>query len=145
MGVPLPKPGLARRASQFFSVVAVAALILVFLGPAIDHHFAERQHDHSHLYLSSAAANHGHPGLHPFEQLHSHGAVVTNDAEQDGVIYQTSDDRTGDSGSASGAVVINNGLSLLIDGRDLLSLAVAPGEGLYLEAFVPPPKKPPRA
>ena len=135
---------LTRWAWQFLPLLAFAAVILAFLGPALDHHFAERQHDHSHLYLSRAAASHGHPGLHPFEQFHSHGTVATNDAEHDGVIYQTSDDRTGDSGSASAGAVINNGTTFLFDGRDLLSLAVAPDEGLYLEAFVQPPKKPPR-
>lgn len=52
-------------------VALAAAVVMVFLGPALDHRFAERQHDHSHTFLTATAASHGHPELHPFEESSS--------------------------------------------------------------------------
>ena len=125
-------------------MMAISAMILVFLGPAMDHHFAERQHDHSHLYLTSPAAGFEHPGLHPFEQTHSHDGSSTDGAGYDGILYQTSDNGSEDSGSIVFGAVINDSLTP-IGAVDSLSLSIAAGDGPYFEAFVAPPKKPPRA
>ena len=52
------------------SLVLLAAALLIFsaLGPALDHHFAERHPDHSHMYLGTVGPDHS----HPFEHSHIH-------------------------------------------------------------------------
>ena len=117
-------------------------MVLTFVSPALDHHFAERQHDHSHVYLTSSAASLGHPGLHPFEQAHTQDVSSADDQIQLGILYQTSDDSLEDSSSVVVAVVLDSHTP--IKAGDLLSLAIFDGEGPYLEAFVEPPKRPPR-
>lgn len=145
MGIPPRKLSLARRAWRFLPVLAAAAVIFGFLGPTIDHHFVERQPRHSHIYLNNAAAGLVHLGLHPYEQHHHHGAVSTDESEENGILYQTSDDGHGDSGPFSGEAVIYNGLIYQLGGGDSLSLAIAAGDTPHLEAFVAPPGRPPRA
>lgn len=139
------KSALKCRARQVLPVLAVAAVILAFLGPAMDHHYAERQHNHAHLYLTSVSASHGHPGFHPFEQFHPHNDSSRFGHGQDGVLYQTSGDGTSDSGSQLGGALINGGRTYHLGGGDPLSPAFPSGNGLYLEIFVSPPEKPPRA
>ncbi|MDA1129264.1 MAG: hypothetical protein O2913_11285 [Chloroflexi bacterium] len=143
MGLPFRNLGLARTAWQSLSVLAIVAVILAFIGPAMDHHFAERQHDHSHVYLTNSAASYGHPGLHPFEQTHYHGPSPADHLGQDGILFQTSNDGSQDSGSVVVGAVLNDGPTQISAG-DLLSLAIFDGEGPSLEAFVEPPKNPPR-
>jgi hypothetical protein len=43
-------------------------LLLPLFGPLLDHHFAERQHDHVHVYPGRVTPDHA----HPYEQPHSH-------------------------------------------------------------------------
>ena len=122
-----------------------AAVVFVFLGPAIDHHFAERQYGHSHLYLTPSSASDGHPGLHPFEESHSHTELAVEDTERNGILYQTSNDGLGETGSPSVAAVFDDGLGYPLHLRDSLSHAVAADEGGYVAAYAAIPKRPPRA
>ena len=54
---------------------ALFALILPIVGPMDDHHFAERAHNHDHIYLNGVRVAHDHAyegfALHS-HQLHSH-------------------------------------------------------------------------
>ena len=123
----------------------VLALVLVFLAPALDHHFAERQHNHSHIFLTSSAASHGHPELHPFEQIHLHDDFTGQDSQDDGVLYQTSNDGLGESGTVFFITFINDGQSYPIYSIDTLSFAMAAGDGIYQGTSPAPPTRPPRA
>ncbi|MDA0264499.1 MAG: hypothetical protein O3A93_09815 [Chloroflexi bacterium] len=127
------------------SVALITAVFLTFLGPAMDHHFAERQHTHTHVYLTGEAASQGHPGLHPFELSHSHSAFPGDAAGLDGILYQTSDDGAGNLGTLTVAPAIMGGFNHSLYGGDYLSLAIPPSEGGLPEAFVTPPTRPPRA
>ena len=59
-------------AAMLFLAAALFALVLPIVGPVDDHHFAERAHNHDHIYLNGApvshdhaydiADQHGHPG-----------------------------------------------------------------------------------
>ena len=49
------------------SIFAILILLLPSLGPSLDHHFAERHHDHIHIYFSTV--NHAHS--HPYELFHT--------------------------------------------------------------------------
>ena len=106
-----------------------AAVVVAFLGPAVDHHYAERQHGHSHLFLTDTAAGAGHPKLHPFERPHSHSESTTLQTLQDEIFYQPS----------------NDGLTHPIHRLDTASFTVIADDGAYNEAYVPPPTRPPRA
>ncbi len=56
-------------------VLAVLGLALPGLGPVFDHHFAERLHDHQHIFLDSATVGH----QHPYQNIHGH-ALRTEEA-----------------------------------------------------------------
>ena len=61
------------RAKVLFPVTALAllaALLLPLLGPLVDHHFAERQPAHLHVYLAGVPIQH----LHDHEAFHPHEA-----------------------------------------------------------------------
>ena len=69
-GIKLVGWGLARAkglALLLTCILAVFILLLPSLGPSLDHHFAERRHDHSHLYLSTIDRAHS----HPYESFHA--------------------------------------------------------------------------
>lgn len=48
--------------------LALYALLLATLGPVLDHHFAERQPDHQHVYLGNTNPAH----QHPYQAAHIH-------------------------------------------------------------------------
>ena len=57
-----------RTFSAFFALTAVVALLAPLAGPALDHHFAERQPDHLHF---GAPGEHSHAFESPYH-LHRH-------------------------------------------------------------------------
>ncbi|MCH2501137.1 MAG: hypothetical protein FI715_06510 [SAR202 cluster bacterium] len=122
-----------------------AAVVVAFLGPAVDHHYAERQHGHSHLFLTDTAAGAGHPKLHPFERPHSHNESTTQQTLQDEIFYQPSNDARGELGTTFVAAGINDGLTHPIHRLDTASFTVIADDGAYNEAYVAPPTRPPRA
>lgn len=65
------------RRKALLAVTALAlltALLVPLLGPLVDHHFAERQPGHVHLYLTGVSVQH----LHHHEAFHSHDAPVAD-------------------------------------------------------------------
>lgn len=147
MGFPFEHHGQTSRLWRGLSLVLATAVVLAILAPSIDHHSAERQLDHSHVYLTAASASFGHPNVHPFEQNHPHGATSINDsgdyAGPSGILYQTSGDRSEDSGSIVPGAIIDDSL-IPLGGRDSLSLVIGAGDNPYPEALVALPKRPPR-
>jgi hypothetical protein len=55
---------------QLFIVAAVSALFMPFFGPMLDHHFAERQPSHGHIFFGPADAEHVH--FYEAAQTHFH-------------------------------------------------------------------------
>ncbi len=49
---------LKRMAAQVLAVSLVFLLFLPFIGPQLDHHFAERRPDHVHVYLGDVLPDH---------------------------------------------------------------------------------------
>ena len=133
------------------AVLVVGALLLLFLGPTLDHHYAERQFGHSHISLGTEQAGH----LHFYEdaQGHSHDhhadlAALMLDGDEwvpppDGVVFLTTTDSIG---------YVFAGLSGLLadleyDARglgDVSMLGIIGNDAVQIGAFVPRPKKPPR-
>lgn len=65
------------RRKVVLTVTALAlltALLVPLLGPLVDHHFAERQPGHMHLYLTGVPIKH----LHHHEAFHSHDTPVAD-------------------------------------------------------------------
>lgn len=58
----------AGPAYQLLALLAVLGLLLPFLGPVADHHFAERHPAHQHLYLGAAVPEH----QHRYQAAHRH-------------------------------------------------------------------------
>lgn len=53
---------------KLFSTLVFIPLLMIITGPALDHHFAERNGTHPHAHSALAHANHD----HEFEHSHSH-------------------------------------------------------------------------
>ena len=144
MASPIGRLDVKDLVFRGISLSITAAIVLVFLGPAVDHHFAERQHNHSHIYLTGSIAEHKHPEGHPFEIPHSHSNTDRQGTGHHGIIYQTSNDGLHDSGTGSLIAFVDKS-SLPLPGDYSPSNALTNSESILAEAFVAPPKKPPRA
>ena len=59
---------LRKMAVQVMAAVSIALLFLPYIGPQLDHHFAERRPDHTHVFLGSEIPEH----IHFFEGRHRH-------------------------------------------------------------------------
>ena len=129
--------------SQVISISMAAAVTLVFLGPVVDHHFVERQHNHSHIYMHTGSDGHWHPASHPFETPHSHSNSDAHYGEHHGIIYQPSNDGIGDSNSCSVITLIPES-SNRIHGGDSYARLQANNETKLAETIIIPPKRPPR-
>ena len=124
------------------SISLAAAVVLVFLGPVVDHHFVERQHNHSHIYLNGSVGEHWHPESHPFEKPHSHSNLIADGSGRYGIIYQTSNDCIGDS-STSPAVAFMGDAYPQVLGIGSSTSTNTVGEINLVGNIVSPPKKPP--
>ena len=128
--------------SRLASISIAAALPLVFLGPLVDHHYIERQHNHSHIYLHTGLDGHWHPSSHPFEAPHSHSDFGTHSGNHHTIIYQSSNDGISDSNSFFVKTLISD-LSTTIHQDDYYTKRQANSESKLDETIVIPPKRPP--
>lgn len=95
------------------ALLAIAAVLTLVVGPAFDHHFAERQASHGHLFLNDVPFEHG----HMVDADHEHGDAVSVVA-------------TGDN-DASGVAIDNlvpPSAARPVDGDDTLQLAGIVGD-----------------
>ena len=129
-------------------LLVVFSLFLSWMGPMLDHHFAERHPGHQHIYLGVANADHS----HDFQPFHSHSglgvllaASQTLEDPTDGVVFLTP--TSGAAHSIADVTVpataqslrfgVAGGSALL--GYHMRSETIPPG------ATVAPPRHPPRA
>ncbi|MYD51207.1 MAG: hypothetical protein F4W93_06940 [Dehalococcoidia bacterium] len=75
--------------SAMFTTAATAAVFLPTLGPLLDHHYAERLPNHTHLYFGQADYDH----VHPFE-MQDHYHYYQDETPTDGIVYLASYDGT---------------------------------------------------
>ena len=142
MGSLLSCLNLKNLAFRSVSIWTATAVVLVFLGPAFDHHYVERQHNHSHIYLNSNGAEHWHPESHPFEKPHSHSNLIADGSGRHGIIYQTSNDCIGDSSTSPAAAFMRDAYPQVLGIGSSTSTNTA-GEINLVGNIVSPPKKPP--
>ena len=139
--------GLQKFAAVLPPALAVGAMLLVFLGPSLDHHFAERQFSHGHVFLSSDSPGHSHD---PVDGGNLH-LLSNNGAESPGpgvpgsgaIVYLTSNDGTGTAFSGLSGPLADQKYGLNEPGNGSM-LGTFSDEAVRIGAIVPPPKKPPR-
>ena len=143
-----------RRAGalvRFFIVVSLSVLFLPSLGLLLDHHLTERQHNHTHVYLGGVVPEHAHLYLVP----HTHDrAREVADAVSGGlplylphhedIVFLSAHDGMGRDSAPATAPALQVAFVFPDSGDDGFLFGPADNSPVPLEAFVPPPKKPPR-
>ena len=76
---------IVRSISAFFALTAVVALLAPLAGPALDHHFAERQPDHLHF---GTPGEHSHAFESPYH-LHRHPPSTPADGSLPIALYRS--------------------------------------------------------
>ena len=64
---------------------ALFALVLPVVGPLDDHHFAERAHNHDHIYLNGAPVGHNHAYQERSEHAHPEMGRASSPADRIGI------------------------------------------------------------
>ncbi len=141
-----------RILCRLLLAIAVGALMLPAFGPMLEHHFAERQLEHVHIYVGPAVPDH----VHPYETLHSHSPRHSYDKADDvfrdspsksatsqDIVYFTSQEGS-EQGFAPFSTHLLRGDVFFPDPPDDWFLSSLAHDDLPLEAFIPPPSKPPR-
>ena len=125
--------------SAFATTAATAAVFLPTLGPLLDHHYAERLPNHTHLYFGIGDPGH----IHPFEvQGHSHYHPF--EAPADGIVYLASYD--GNSPVMIDATVhaIQQSPPFVGPDDDAAAYGISPNSPIPEDAVLVVPKEPPR-
>jgi hypothetical protein len=142
---------LKRMAAQVAAISLVFLLFLPFIGPQLDHHFAERRPDHVHVYLGDVLPDHTHSfeGRHVHYHLPSGQSMNSGDPSErgpaQGIVYLTSDEGLGQ-GSVDLTSRLIQQLPLFPGPDDVPRLFdIGRGDAILSSAFVAPPKKPPRS
>jgi hypothetical protein len=141
----------AMLCHQLIIIVVLYALFTPFLGPMLDHHFAERQHNHQHIYFGSASAKHTH--FYELLDLHSHthntpiippsNASESNESPNE-VIYLTFQDGIEQSLPSLTIPGLQVDFALPDLGGHHFLLSPTGQDSIPPEIFIPPPKRPPR-
>ena len=79
------RKSIVRSISAFFALTAVVALLAPLAGPALDHHFAERQPDHRHF---GTPGEHSHAYESPMH-IHRHGPSTPVDGSLPVALYRS--------------------------------------------------------
>jgi hypothetical protein len=121
-------------------LLALFALCLASLGPVLDHHFAERQPGHTHLYLGAQVPGH----LHPYQQAHTHHQAEAEPSRSDDTVYLTTHDGIGLDWSTAASPWVD--AASVFPNDDDGPLQVAQGvQSRLSEAVVSPLERPPLA
>ena len=133
-------------AHHLFTVAAVTALFLPLFGPLLDHHFAERQPSHAHIYLDGPVYEH----LHSFEKSDDHhpsrpSAEANAYGGQAGDVVILTDVHGIGSGPAGTPAYLRAVASLVLrDEGDLNRFALSQGTVSPRDIAIQTPKQPPR-
>jgi len=131
------------------AVLALWALFSPAFGPVIDHHFAERHHNHSHIYIGLPNIDH----IHPYQDNHPHQlAYLSDDSDPRSRSNQPADtvflapldglEQDAQAPLTPAAQPMNSSPD---QGDSSLLLAWPQSDGPLKEVYVPPLKRPPRA
>ena len=128
-------------AAQSAAVLSIFLLLLPALGPQLDHHFAERRPDHSHVYLGAPSPRHSHPfedGGHHAHHQHP------RQPQPSGIVYLSPDEGMGQAFAGVASPMVQQSVVFPApDGAAFLSGQSRRAAALR-GAFVDPPDNPPR-
>ena len=134
-----------------FILATVYALVLSVFGPVLDHHYAERQPDHRHIYIGDVVSDHIHPYEVPHTSFHIQGSGRGTSTEAwssvhnlDQALFLTS--YTGMNQVITQLIAPLGHLLLNYSSKEDYRLAFNTFEDstFFQSAFNAPPKKPPR-
>ena len=127
--------------------VAISTLLLPLVGPMLDHHFAERQPGHAHIYLGERVVEHVHPyalvHYHHHTQLPNHPSTGSGNPE--GIVYMTSDYAASPGSISLIAVSLNTEMAFPEFGDSPLLIGLADPDHPLTESFLTVPERPPLA
>ena len=76
--------------NTMITLTAIIAVMTTIVGPVLDHHYAERQATHGHLFVHGLESDHVHLSdedhVHTADEAIPFGVVATIDSEASGVI-----------------------------------------------------------
>lgn len=129
-------------------IIALYALLLPVVGPALDHHYAEWQHNHGHVYFGGRAEMglgfHSHVYDGQASHVHRASGLSGEKGAQDGVAYFASYDGSGHAPINSPTGPSTDSVRYP-DGADGLILLSHIGTDTVPEGVLnAPPRKPPR-
>ncbi|MEW5989632.1 MAG: hypothetical protein AB1791_23645 [Chloroflexota bacterium] len=117
------------------------AILLTIYGPLLDHHFAERQPNHLHIYFGHVLPNHTHAGYET--HTHHHDPITTEGGEAAGQVAFVSAFAAAGQYLPPLAALPGPLLPQVDPAAPLADPAV--GEALLRQGLsLPPPDKPPR-
>ena len=146
-------PGVLRRmAVQAMAAVSIVLLFFPSIGPQLDHHFAERRPDHTHVFLGYKVPEH----THFFEGVHRHyHPGPSSEAIKDGGPYNGTPEQriiylTHEEGLGQGAADLvprgaqsSSGFSGQFDNP--FAFGLNRNASIPSSALTPPPWRPPTA
>ncbi len=128
-------------AAQSVAVLSIFLLLLPALGPQLDHHFAERRPDHSHVYLGAPSPEHS----HPFEEGGHHAHHQHPQQPQPGgIVYLASDEGMGQAFAGVASPLVEQSVRFSAPDGGAFLLGPPWGAAAMRGAFVDPPDNPPR-
>ena len=140
------RPG---QSAGLLILLSVLSLFVPSYGPSFDHHFAEKQLNHAHIYLAEKIPNH----RHGYESAHSHRHDSTKSPDGDSHHLEPGSDGIiivpGLGGSTheivpgSAAAMHVSPALLHFGGNPLLSITINTKEllpNLYISPLTPPPR-----
>ena len=134
-----------------FILATVYALVLSVFGPVLDHHYAERQPDHRHIYLEDVVSDHIHPYEVPHTNFHIQGYGRGTSTEASSSVHNPAQALFLTSYSGMNQVITQlitplGHLVLNYSGKEdhRLAFNISEDNTFFQSAFVAPPKKPPR-
>jgi hypothetical protein len=147
----MSKEGNAGFSYQLLMVAALSVLFMPFLGPIVDHHFAERQYNHGHIFLRSVdvehihfyEADHAHDHIHDIPATHDSNGPESNELP-DEVVFLASQDGIGPSFAPPVTIAVCLDLVFPDLGDNHFLTSLASQDNPPPETSISPPKKPPR-
>lgn len=136
----LVKPGI---------VIALYALLLPAVGPLLDHHYVEWQHNHSHVYFGGAPTETGfHVHIYDVVGAHAHRQATENSTRHslpEGMVYLSGFEGLGISPVSAPTGLVPGTLIFPDLGDHLLLADCGILEQPLVGIRVAPPRKPPVA
>ena len=127
------------------------AMAVALLGPILDHHFAERQANHVHIYSGPVDPSHVHSYETPHDYLHARDGLEASaegpssgDSPPDDIVYLTSNKEMLLFFDSVAAPTVYAAFAFLDSEDEPLISGISSDDKIPPEAIIVPPQRPPR-